>query len=71
MDWFNIDKCPEDQDVVFASFYNPSDHAAKNGARASWQYGTGRKIIGSGKMQPIYTGILGKPSHFAYLTQPA
>lgn len=70
MEWFEIKECPEDQEVVFAAFYTPSDHAAKNGAQASWQYGTGRKIVGSGRNKPVYTGILGYPSHFAYLTPP-
>lgn len=64
MNWLAIADCPEDEEVVFASFYTPSDHAAKNGAKARWHYGTGRRL------RTTYTGILGYPSHFAYLTPP-
>ena len=57
-DWLPIESAPRDRDIRLAAYYQPSDEAARNGAKPGWDYGTGRWIYGG-----IWSGILGaKPT---------
>lgn len=58
--WRSIESAPHDRDIKLASYYVPSAEAYRNGSRASWQFGEGRKLHWD-----HWTGILGAhPSHW-------
>lgn len=64
MTWHPIASAPKDRKIALRGWYEPSDYAAKNGAKSCHLYGEGSWIYGD-----TWSGIISKPTHWQPLPE--
>lgn len=71
--WQPIDTAPLDRELYLRGWYEPSAHAASNGARCCWVYGVGRPVYARSDGKGYHwSGILGgSPTHWQEKEQAA